>query len=136
MATDRNTQNIDAAALVREVDHEIRRLRRFGDNAPAICEASHEIEVRCRQRLIAGKSLADFDLDVFLAETKQATSAAQSQEEVHRIARALLDSKVPDEKWDDVEAALVHDGFLPSPAETAFDYHDWYDKSVGTTDPG
>jgi len=106
--------DIDATALGREVDQEIRRLRRIGDNAPAICEASHEIEERCRQRLIDGKSLADFDLDAFLAETKRATTAAQSEDEVHRISRALLDTKVPDEEWNDVEAALVHDGLLPA----------------------
>lgn len=42
---------------------------------------------------------------------------------------------MPEANWDDVEMALVHGGFLPSPSETAFDYHDWYDKSVGITDP-
>lgn len=62
MATDRNPQNIDAAALDREIDHEIRRLRKMGHDTPGICEASREITERCRERLIAGKSLADFDL--------------------------------------------------------------------------
>ncbi|WP_375262493.1 hypothetical protein [Palleronia sp.] len=131
--TDDQPHQIDDAALDREVDHEIRRRRGLDNNAPAICEESHEIEERCRQRLIAGKSLTDFDLDAFLAETKQATSAAQSQDEAHRIAKALLDRKVPDEEWNDVEAALMHHGFLP--ADPRFDYGDWYDKSVGTTKP-
>ena len=131
--TDDQPHPIDDAALDHEVDHETRRRRRLGDHTSAICEESHEIEELCRQRLIAGKSLATFDLDAFLAETKQATDAAQSQDEVHRIAKALLDRKVPDEEWNDVEAALMHHGFLP--ADPRFDYGDWYDKSVGTSEP-
>ena len=134
MATDRNTQNFDAAARDLEIDREIRLLRKMGYDTPGICEVNREITERCRERLIAGKSLADFDLDAFLAEAKEATSTAQSRDEAHRITKALLDSEVPEARCDDVEMALVHDGFLPSPAETAFDY-DWYDKSVGITDP-
>ena len=104
--------HIDAAALDREVDHEIRWLRRLGFSTPAICEDSHEIEERCRQRLIAGKSRADFEFDAFLAEAKRAISAAQTREETHNITRALLD-RVPDEEWYDVVGALIHEGLLP-----------------------
>lgn len=107
--------DIEAATLDREIDHEIRSLRQLGHDTPGICSESIEMTERCRRRLTAGKSCADFDPMCFAASVEAAVAKFDGTEpERDRMVYALMDRRVPDDHghYEDVECDLIHRGLL------------------------